>query len=47
MLKAILIFALVVLFIAGGLFALKGAAKMSLPKELPKPLEDEKDDWKK
>lgn len=42
--KAILIFALIVLFIAGGLFALKGAARLSLPKHLPKPLEDEKED---
>ena len=42
--KPILIFALIVLFIVGGLYGFKFAARTGLPKNLPPPLEDDEDD---
>jgi cbb3-type cytochrome oxidase subunit 3 len=44
--RAILILALAVLFIAGGLLAFWRNSRQELPKNLPQPLPDEpEDDW--
>jgi len=39
--KPFVIFALIALFIAGGLYGFKFAARTGLPKVLPPPLKDE------
>lgn len=46
MLAGVLIFLLIIAFVAGGLFALRKDAKRPLPKNLPPPLKDEDDEDK-
>jgi hypothetical protein len=41
MLIGLAIFILIIVFVGGGMFALRADAKRPLPKNLPPPLEDE------